>query len=69
MQNKGKIFIDYTKMQHPIIVNSRKNIYIMRHLFIGELKAFLVKTMNKFENYTYPQKKNNMEKKIIHIYI
>lgn len=39
----------------------------MRHLFIGEVNAFLVKTMNKFENYTYPQKKNNMEKKMIHI--
>lgn len=66
MQNKGKIFIDYTKMQHAII---QGKIYIMRHLFIGELNAFLVKTMNKFENYTYPQKKNNVEKKMIHIYI
>lgn len=66
MQNKGKIFILY---KNATCHNSRKNIYIMRHLFIGEVNAFLVKTMNKFENYTYPQKKNNMEKKIIHIYI
>lgn len=66
MQNQGKILIDYTKMQHAII---QGKIYIMHILFIGELNAFLVKTMNKFENYTYPQKKNNMEKKIIHIYI
>lgn len=41
----------------------------MRHLFIGELNALLVLTMNKFENYTYPQNKINMEKKIIHIYM
>lgn len=43
----------YWLYKNVICYNLRKNIYIMRYLFIGELNVFLVKIMNKFENYIY----------------